>query len=267
MRHLIRILIVAVAVGFCGTLDAAGSSQFQLDVLVSGEPRPEYRSGSTLYVEALRGHEYALRLTNPTSDRVAVALSVDGLNTIDARHTTPWNASKWVVDPYESIVISGWQVDSGFARRFFFTSEEGSYGAKLGQTDNFGVIEAVVYRERRPRIRTYVRPEQQRSGTLSDAAPERSGEASGESKAERSQPAAPEALGREPVEDYAATGMGDPTRHSVRNVHLDLESHPLSTVRIRYEFRPQLVELGILPARPSPLERRERARGFDFCPE
>jgi len=42
-------------------------------------------------------------------------------------------------------------------------------------------------------------------------------------------------------------------------------------VNIRYEFRPQLVRLGILPSAPAadPLQRRERARGFEpgFCPE
>jgi len=39
-------------------------------------------------------------------------------------------------------------------------------------------------------------------------------------------------------------------------------------VRIRYEFRPQLVKLGILPAPIAPMERRERARGFgEYCPQ
>ena len=41
-------------------------------------------------------------------------------------------------------------------------------------------------------------------------------------------------------------------------------------VRLRYEFRPQLVKLGLLPEwrHPTPLDRRERARGFDgYCPE
>jgi hypothetical protein len=42
----------------------------------------------------VRRAEYELRLTNPLPDRVAVAVSVDGLNVIDARHTTPWDASK-----------------------------------------------------------------------------------------------------------------------------------------------------------------------------
>lgn len=40
---------------------------------------------------------------------------------------------------------------------------------------------------------------------------------------------------------------------------------------IRYEFRPQLVRLGILPraAEADPLQRRERLRGFEpgFSPE
>ena len=43
---------------------------------------------------------------------------------------------------------------------------------------------------------------------------------------------------------------------------------PAARLRIRYEFRPQLVRLGVLPAGGDRLARRERARGFDdFCPE
>jgi hypothetical protein len=120
-----------------------------LDVVVDGVRRPEYVHRGTTYVEAIRGREYALRVTNPYPYRVAVALAVDGLNTIDARHTDGWNASKWVLDPYESTEISGWQVNDSTARRFFFTGERNSYGAFLGATENLGVIEAIFYRERR----------------------------------------------------------------------------------------------------------------------
>jgi|GEM_PF-4738892 len=59
---------------------------FELDVLVNGRPLNEYYSRGRTYVEALQGAEYELRLRNNSADRVAVALSVDGLNTIDARH-------------------------------------------------------------------------------------------------------------------------------------------------------------------------------------
>jgi hypothetical protein len=65
--------------------------------------------------------------------------------------------------------------------------------------------------------------------------------------------------------------MGRRTAHPVTEVRLNLEDAPAQSVTIRYEFRPQLVRLGILPpARPAdPLQRRERARGFEpgFCPE
>ena len=64
--------------------------------------------------------------------------------------------------------------------------------------------------------------------------------------------------------------MGRRTDHVVTQVWLDLDPTPAQTVNIRYEFRPQLVRLGVLPATSAhdPLRRRERARGFEpgFAP-
>jgi hypothetical protein len=239
---------------------AFGSANgFGLSVLVGESPRPEYWHNDTLYIEAIRGRSYSVRLTNPTPYRVAVALAVDGLNTIDARHTDARSAAKWVLEPYESTVISGWQVDEQNARNFFFTGERRSYGARLGQTENLGVIEAVFYRERRPRIREYskVEPVPQSNSEMSGAAPP-----------PPPPPPAPSAEKRDALsDDYAATGMGQRERHEVESVDIELESEPAASVRIRYEFTPQLVKMGILPSR-SPIERRERASGFSqFCPE
>src|SRR4029077_10949008 len=59
-----------------------------LEILVDGRPVTEYYARGRSYVEALNGAEYELRIRNPFPERVAVALSVDGLNTIDARHTS-----------------------------------------------------------------------------------------------------------------------------------------------------------------------------------
>ena len=74
-------------------------------------------------------------------------------------------------------------------------------------------------------------------------------------------------------DEYAATGIGRAVENHVRWVNLNLERRPASEVTIRYEYRPALVRLGVLP-RPRPAEdalgRRERARGFEdprFCPE
>lgn len=241
-------------------LAAPAFAGVDLDVVVDGAPRAEYVHRGATYIEAIRGRDYSLRLTNPTGNRVAVALSVDGLNTIDAKHTDGWSASKWVIEPYDSIEISGWQVSGSTARRFIFTGERRSYGAALGQTENLGVIEAIFYRERRRPIaqRRYERYEEE----VPAPAPAPSASAEGQA-APRSQ--AKEALS----DDYAATGMGGRTRHDVTEVDLDLDPHPIASVRLRYEFRPALVKLGVLmePSR-SPLQRRERARGFEgYCPE
>jgi hypothetical protein len=87
-----------------------------------------------------------------------------------------------------------------------------------------------------------------------------------------SQAAVGSAAGESRADDeYAATGMGRRTDHAVQQVWLDLEASPSVMVDIRYEFRPQLVKLGVLAAATTadPLLRRERARGFEpgFSPE
>jgi hypothetical protein len=251
-----RTILALAGLFLAATAFGSGNSGFGLTVLVDESPRPEYMHNGTIYVEAIRGESYSLRMTNPTPYRVAVALSVDGLNTIDARHTDARSAAKWVLGPYESTVISGWQVNDRTARSFFFTGERRSYGAALGQTDNLGVIEAVFYRERRPRISEYApppRPQAQagnESGAVDGAAPPSS------AKAERDRLS----------DDYAATGMGRRERHEIESVDIDLEPDAAASIRIRYEFAPQLTKMGILPS-VSPLERRERARGFGYCPE
>ena len=237
---------------------------FQVDVLVDGRHVPVYFGHGLRYVEAIQGKKYSIRLRNPLGVRVAVALSVDGLNTIDARHTDPRSAQKWVLGPHETITISGWQTGMNNARRFFFTSEEQSYGAWLGKRQNLGIISAVFFREkRRPEPRRPVAPkEQSRRGGPPSAAPEAGASRKAESQA-----------GNVREEDYAATGIGRRYGHRVYRVRVELEDNPVVTLSVRYEYRPQLVRLGLLPPSsapyPDPLARRQNARGFEpgFCPE
>jgi len=261
MRHrMILLSLTLLVLGLAsGQLFAKGTTGFAVNVLVDDVARPEYHHEGSVYIEAVRGASYSLRLTNPTPYRVAVALSVDGLNTIDAKHTDARNASKWVLEPYESTVISGWQVSDRAARSFFFTGERHSYGASLGQTQNLGVIEAVYFRERRHEVEMY-RPfsgfSEGRSAGSANAQPAPVPEQS--AKAQK----------KDAADDYAATGMGEKQRHEIEMVDMDLDPNPVASVRIRYEFHPQLVKLGILPEQISPLERREHASGFSaYCPE
>jgi hypothetical protein len=242
-------LVLIALVFACGTAAASNISGFGMNVLMGDDARPEYSGRGRVYVEAVRGADYSIRLTNPLPYRVAVALSVDGLNTIDAKHTDPRNAAKWILAPYESTVIAGWQVNDQTARRFFFTGENRSYGAYLGQTENLGIIEAVFYRERRPKFQAQS-PRMEMEENRKDA------------------PTSAAAGSAAPSDEYAATGMGGRTTHEVEMVDINLESAPAARVTIRYEFHPQLVRLGVLPQLETPLDRRERARGFgNYCPE
>lgn len=232
---------------------------FELDVIVNGRPLQEYYARGRTYVEALQGAEYELRVRNPSSERVAVALSVDGLNTIDARHTSAWNASKWVIEPYQTITIGGWQMSSERARRFYFTNERDSYGAKLGQTANLGVISAVFFRER-----YRVTPPYPISKNRDRSEPQV--ETNQDAPSKKSQAGAAESRAAAPLRDdeYAATGIGRNVRNDVYWVNMDLDSRAAGEVTIRYEYYSALLRLGVFP-RPQtyqPLQRREDSRGF-----
>lgn len=281
----LMILMIAVtgaaAIAFAGNSFGSASqasnrsgwhSGFQVEVLVNGRKLQEYHARGRLYVEAFNGAEYELRIQNPLPYRVAVALSVDGMNTIDARRTTAWNASKWVIGPYGSITVSGWQMSTQRARRFYFTSEQNSYGAKLGQTANLGVISAVFFRETQsgpipitpaPKGRPSSNDQQQRSER-----PEAPSAGSGEMLSRQ-----PGTIRPIPDEEYAATGIGRSVQNDVRWVQMDLDSRAAGQVTIRYEYYPALVRLGIVPRRYRPydsLSNREGATGFEdrrFSPE
>ena len=157
MNHRVACLIAAVLALAAGPFAVMSASPVRqsvadVDILVDGAPQPRYPHDGRWYVEARKGREYAIRLRNPHGVRVAVALSVDGLNTIDARETTAADARKWVLGPYGTVTISGWQTSQTEARRFEFTTEARSYGEALGKTANLGMISAVFFKERVPAI-------------------------------------------------------------------------------------------------------------------
>lgn len=253
------------------------SELFEVEVLVNGRPAAQYLARGRRYIEALRGVEYDLKIRNPLGVRVAVALSVDGLNTIDARRSSAWNASKWVIEPYQTITIRGWQMSSARARRFYFTTERDSYGAKLGQTANLGIISAVFFRERQPV--TVVPPPRrpyednteraEGKGERDSSAPESSAGTSSSAARQKRAEAYPQ-----PDDESAATGIGRNVRNDVRWVNMDLDSRPAGEISIRYEYRDALIRLGIMPrpypSYPDSIDRRERSTGFEdrrYSPE
>lgn len=246
------------------------SQSVELEILVDGRPLDEYYAKGRAYIEAVQGAEYEVQLRNPFPYRVAVALSVDGLNSIDARRTSAWSASKWVIEPYQTMQVDGWQMSSTRARKFYFTTERDSYAAKLGQASNLGVISAVFFRESPPVPRALTSPSQPRSRDK-DGAGRRSDMPSARAETqvqEKTQAPSPGAN-----DEYAATGIGRSVTNEVQWIRMELEPHPVAEITIRYEYYPALVRLGIVPrprSRDDILRRRESASGFEdrrFSPE
>jgi len=237
-------------------------ARYAMEVLVDGRPLSVYASGGTSYVEALKGREYAIRLTNKTGERVAVALAVDGLNSIDAQHTSSRDARKWILAPWETVTLSGWQTSSGTARRFVFTSESNSYGSWLGRTSDLGVISAAFFREQRRE--DFAAQESPSAAPLSRQKSDAEGSVHGARERDLNQS---KAVAKD---ELAATGIGREIEHRVVRVAFDEEDAPASIVSLRYEYHDALVRLGVLPACDDALARRERARGFDdsgFAPD
>ncbi|MFN7976098.1 MAG: hypothetical protein U0166_27830 [Acidobacteriota bacterium] len=247
-------LSIVLAASAAPRAQAWGGSPYSLEVLVDGRPLDELPARGTTYVEARRGCEYSIRLHNDTGERVAVALSVDGLNSIDARTTSAQEGRKWILDPWQTVVLDGWQTSDRTARRFVFTTEERSYGRWLGKTENLGIISAAFFRERRPLPPPPYPMPYDEDGFRGGSG--REDEKSAPSSHSRKEP---ESNG------LAATGIGREVDHGVVEVAFDAESDPASVVSIRYEYRDALVKLGVLPSHPryDALDRRERAQGFE----
>ena len=123
-----------------------------------------------------------------------------------------------------------------------------------------GTIEAVVFRER-PRQALETSP----------AAPETRGEILQEpfGDARKSAPksagaaAAPPAAREKESDRFAATGIGERSRFAVRWVPFEEEPDPAARIALRYEFRRELVRLGVLSHEEDAFAARERARGFE----
>jgi hypothetical protein len=262
---------------------ASRNGSFDLSVLIDGASLAEYPHGDRTYIEAVRGRNFTLRVSNPTGERVAVAISVDGRNVIDAKRTTAQGATKWVLYPGQTMEVPGWQVSGEAARRFFFTDVASSYAKWLGDTAHIGTIEAVFFRERaHPPRQAAQAPYRSQPQSLDEMAEAPLADADSEARQEHSRSDSPKSSSSQapapPAEagaarkdrvvaspepsGLAATGIGERTNNPVQWVSFDEDPRPIARVALRYEYRRELVRLGVLSSHDD-LAARERARGFE----
>lgn len=132
-------------------------SNVELWVTVKGKSVDEYKSlkigNNQTYIEGRKGSEYELNFRNNTSGRKKIVLSVDGLNVMSG--DANW-VKGYVVDPWQTISIPGWRIDSSNVARFKFSSIGKSYNEHndSGDKANVGVIGCMVFDEQ-PVYTTY----------------------------------------------------------------------------------------------------------------
>jgi hypothetical protein len=248
------------ALAHSGPLPATPGSLVALSVTVEGEPAwlyPARDATGRFYLEARRGCSYALTLENRSGERLAAVLTVDGLNVISGQRDTG-RGRMYVLDPWRRVTVQGWRSSLEEVRRFNFVDEQASYAARSGTAnEKMGWIELAVYRERRPFVRSL--PEAQPWGNARDeSAP--SASAAGRVDREAGRSAEQAAPAPAPAQAYPGTGWGERARDRAFLVQFDPESEPCERATLRYEYRPALVALGVLP--PAPV-RRDRLHERD----
>jgi hypothetical protein len=239
-----------------------------VEVRVSGRATPLYMASNRQdrwYLEARQGQKYEIRVRNTSGQRVGFVLAVDGLNAIDGRLSR--NASDepmYVLEPHASSTIKGWRKSLNNVSRFVFVDERRSYAERTGQGNgDLGWIRVTAFHEVEPRRWGIGSRYRDGSGAREESAPPSTeGKSRGEMGAQgRTGDIAP-APSAPMADANPGTGWGPNERDRVRQVEFEPRAWAAAQVILRYEYKPALVALGILPWRGIERDRTwERENG------
>ena len=136
---------------------APASPPYQVSLeALDGSPLPTFRQAGARYVLGEPGGRYNVRVSNPTSERVEVVVSVDGRDAVSGQAGDYVSQRGYVVEPWGSLLVEGFRRSLDEVAAFRFTDRDRSYSARRGTAQNVGVIGVAVFPER-PRPRTPVR--------------------------------------------------------------------------------------------------------------
>lgn len=115
----------------------------------SGEVAPTYAFQGRYYVQGTANERYAIRITNPTGNRVEAVVTVDGLDVVDGE---PGDLAKrgYIVPAYGEVRIEGFRTSLSDVATFRFSSVDNSYAGKKGKARNVGVIAVAIFEEAAP---------------------------------------------------------------------------------------------------------------------
>jgi hypothetical protein len=129
--------------------------QVSLEAL-DGSSLPTFRKAGARYVLGEPGARYNVRVSNPTSARVEVVVTVDGRDAVSGQAGDYVSQRGYLVEPWGSLLVEGFRRSLHDVAAFRFSERDRSYAARRGTPQNVGVIGVAVFPEK-PRPRTPVR--------------------------------------------------------------------------------------------------------------
>lgn len=219
-----------------------------------GQRLSTFRRRGATYVLGARGQRYAIRIHNPTAQRVEAVVSVDGLDVIDGK-TANYRKRGYVIPAYGQVTIDGFRTSMSQVAAFRFSSVSNSYAVRKGKSAaRVGVIKVALFQESTPmiirrrryynkskRYRYQKRPSPRRSGAAKPSADMRSSRGRAMPRRRRYRP---------PTHNPGlGTKFGERRQSSVRYTSFTRRSNyaPNRLITLRYNNRAGLVAMGILP--------------------
>lgn len=113
-----------------------------------GRSLTSVRHRGQTFVAGERGERYEIVVTNNTSTRIEVVVSVDGRDTVSGKPGDFTSQRGYVLEPFGAVTIDGFRTSLEQVAAFRFSGVEDSFTARLGTPQNAGVIGVAVFKER-----------------------------------------------------------------------------------------------------------------------
>ena len=198
----------------------------------TGREAEVYRHHADQWIAGEPGHRYALRLRNNSSERVLAVVSVDGVNVVSGK-TASIDQGGYVLNPYQTVDITGWRKSYSSVAAFVFSSPYDSYAARTGRPGNVGVIGVAVFRELRRPPPVIIHEE---------VAGNRSADAAGAPA-----PASAPSVARQKQSQELGTAHGDRESSWASRTTFEREStYPVQSISVRYDSYSSLVSRGVI---------------------
>lgn len=117
-----------------------------------GHALPTVHHRGQTFVAGDRGDRYEIRVTNNSSDRIEVVVSVDGRDAVSGKLGDFTTQRGYVLEPFGTVVIDGFRTSLQQVAAFRFSSVEDSFTGRLGTPQHAGVIGVAVFKEQPRRV-------------------------------------------------------------------------------------------------------------------